>query len=135
MFVKNSASQLTVMANQAWIRGLRGQNRWKSIIKVRSMSPASAISLSGMNAAQAALDTSAHNIANLATPGFRRREVVQSTLVDGGVTTSQAEASEAGPAIEADVVGQLVSKNAFLANLAVFRASNKMLGALLDEES
>jgi len=114
---------------------LRGQNRWKSIIKVRSMSPASAISLSGMNAAQAALDTSAHNIANLSTPGFRRREVVQSTLVNGGVTTSQAEASEAGPAIEADVVGQLVSKNAFLANLAVFRASNKMLGALLDEES
>ena len=33
------------------------------------------------------------------------------------------------------VVGQLVSKNAFLANLAVFRTSNKMLGALLDEES
>ncbi|MDO9316535.1 MAG: flagellar basal body protein [Burkholderiaceae bacterium] len=98
------------------------------------MLPASAISLSGMNAAQTALGVSAHNIANLATSGFRRQEVVQSTAVNGGVATSLTQASEAGSAIETDFVGQLMAKNAFLANWAVFRTSNKMLGALLNEK-
>ncbi|MFM9915297.1 MAG: flagellar basal body protein [Rhizobacter sp.] len=98
------------------------------------MLPASAISLSGLNAAQTALDVSAHNVANLATSGFRRQEVVQSTAVDGGVSTSLTQAAEPGSAIEADFVGQLTARNAFLANWAVFRTSNKMLGALLDEK-
>ena len=33
------------------------------------------------------------------------------------------------------MVDQLVAKNAFLANLAVFRASDKMLGKLMDAQS
>jgi len=37
-----------------------------------------------------------------------------------------------GPALETDVVAQLQAKNAFLANLAVFKTSNKMAGALFD---
>ncbi|MDL2336497.1 MAG: flagellar basal body protein [Pseudomonadota bacterium] len=94
-----------------------------------------AISLSGMNAAQTAVDAAAHNVANLATSGFRRMEIVQVTAAGGGVTTSLAQSPEVGNAIEADVVGQLAAKNAFLANLAVFRASDKMLGSLLDRTS
>jgi flagellar hook protein FlgE len=94
--------------------------------------PLSSVSLSGMNAARVALDASAHNIANLSTPGFRRQQAVQSTAADGGVTTSLASAPQAGDALETDVVGQLVAKNQFLANLAVFRASDRMAGALLD---
>lgn len=95
----------------------------------------SAISLSGMNAAQTSLGASAHNIANLATGGFRRQLVAQATTSSDGVTTSLTQASEPGNAIEADMVGQLAAKNSFLANLAVFRTSDKMLGALLDAKT
>ena len=99
------------------------------------MSTLSAISLSGMNAAQTALDASAHNIANLSTVAFRREQVTQSTAANGGVTTSLSQASHEGVALETDVVGQLVAKNQFLANLAVFRTNDKMMGALLDATS
>jgi flagellar hook protein FlgE len=100
-----------------------------------AMSTLSAISLSGMNAAQTALDTSAHNIANLSTAGFRREQVTQSTAANGGVTTSLSQSTHEGAAHEADVVGQLVAKNQFLANLAVFKTSDQMMGALLDATS
>ena len=99
------------------------------------MSSISAISLSGMNVAQTALDASAHNIANLATRGFRREQVAQATTSSGGVTATLTQASAPGNATETDMVGQLVAKNSFLANLAVFRTSDKMLGALLDAKS
>jgi flagellar hook protein FlgE len=98
------------------------------------MLPAAAISLSGMNAAQTALGVSAHNIANANTAGFRRQQVSQTAAPGGGVATTWTQASEAGAALETDMVDQLVAKNAFLANLAVFRASNKMLGALVDAQ-
>ena len=39
----------------------------------------------------------------------------------------------AGEALEADVVAQLQAKNAYLANLAVFKAADKMAGVLLDK--
>lgn len=92
----------------------------------------SAIALSGMNAAQATLQASAHNVANLSTPGFRRQEVVASTGSAGGVVTQLVQADAPGDALEADVVAQLQAKNALLANLAVFRTHERMLGALLD---
>jgi flagellar hook protein FlgE len=98
------------------------------------MSPLTSISLSGMNAAQTALGASAHNIANGGTAGFRRQLVTQATAPNGGVTTALAQASEVGSALESDIVGQLVAKNAFLANLTVFRTSNKMLGSFLNSQ-
>ena len=96
------------------------------------MSSVSAIALSGMNAAQTSLQASAHNIANLGTAGFRREQVVQTEDVAGGVSTGLTRAAEAGEAMTTDMVGLLQSKNLFLANLAVFRASDRMAGALLD---
>ena len=99
------------------------------------MSTLSATSLSGMNAAQTALDASAHNIANLATAGFRREQVSQSTAADGGVRASLSRATQEGNALETDVVGQLVEKNQFLANLAVFKTNDQIMGALLDATS
>ncbi len=95
------------------------------------MSTLSAISLSGMNAAQTALDASAQNIANVSTAGFRREQVTQSAVPDGGVTASLSQATQQGNAIESDVVGQLVAKNQFLANLAVFKTNDQMMGSLL----
>jgi flagellar hook protein FlgE len=96
------------------------------------MLSSSVIALSGMNAAQTHLQVSGHNLANLATDGFRRQQVVQASALSGGVATSLANARQAGPAMETDVVGLLQAKNAFLANLAVFRTGDHMLGSLID---
>jgi flagellar hook-associated protein FlgK len=93
------------------------------------------ISRSGMNAAQARLQTSAHNIANMNTEGFHRQEVVQQTSAAGGVSTSVTRQTEEGASLAQDVVQQLAAKNAFLANLAVFKRSNEALGNLLNSKA
>lgn len=93
------------------------------------------ISLSGMQAAQVQLDTSANNVANAQTEGFKRRQVEQTAQAAGGVSTQVVQATDPGPALEADLVNQLQAKNAFLANLAVFKTSNAMAGSLLDQKA
>lgn len=96
------------------------------------MQSVSAIALSGMNAAVSSLGSSAHNLANLGTAGFKR-EISSHHAVAGGGVTSQAErAPLPGNAIEADMVGLFSAQHSFLANLAVFRASDAMAGTLLD---
>ena len=85
-----------------------------------------------MNAANLSLQATAHNIANLNTNGFRRQSVDASTAVNGGVDTTLQQATEPGAAPETDMVGLLQAKNAFLANLAVFKTANSMSGSLLD---
>jgi flagellar hook protein FlgE len=96
------------------------------------MSSVSAIALSGMNAAQTSLQANAHNIANLGADGFRRQQVVQASVAAGGVSATLTSSADAGDAMETDLVGLLQGKNAFLANLAVFRTGDRMAGALLD---
>ena len=98
------------------------------------MASLSSIALSGMSAAQSALQVSANNIANVSTDRFRREQLVQSSREGGGVETKVVQAAEAGSALEADIVAQLQAKNAFLANLAVFKTSNQLAGALLDKK-
>jgi flagellar hook protein FlgE len=99
------------------------------------MNSTSSIALSGMQAAQTSLATSGHNIANLATPDFRR-QVAQTTSVPvGGVTTSVQTAAEPGEDMATDMVGLLTAKNAFMANLVVFKTGDAMLGSLLDAEA
>jgi flagellar basal body rod protein FlgG len=87
-----------------------------------------------MNAAQARLDSAAHNVANTETPAFKRQEVVQTEQKGGGVATTLSKSSTEGSALETDMVAQLQAKNAFLVNLAVFKTSNQMAGALLDQK-
>jgi len=96
------------------------------------MNATPSIALSGMQAAQWRLHAGAHNVANLATEGLRRQEVQQTTQAQGGVTTEVVRATAAGPDLVQDVVDQLQARNAFLANLAVFKTSDKLAGALLD---
>ena len=96
------------------------------------MTSLSSTSLSGMNAAQTMLNSSAHNVANVNTANFRRQQVAQSEQASGGVTTNLSKASTEGPALEDDMVGQLQAKNAFLANLRVFKTSDAMAGSLLN---
>jgi flagellar hook protein FlgE len=93
------------------------------------------IALSGMNAAQDQMSNAAHNIANANTEGFRRREVRLQELAEGGVGTTGDVAAGPGESLVTDLVGLLQGKNAFLANLSVFRTHNRMLGTLLDDEA
>ena len=90
------------------------------------------IALSGLQAAQTRLGAAGHNIANSATAGFKRQTVDARTVPDGGVAVSVGQARQPGQALEEDMVGLLQGKHAFLANLAVFKAQDRMLGSLLD---
>ena len=96
------------------------------------MSPLSTVALSGMQAARTRLEVSAVNIANLGNEDYRRREAMSMTQPGGGVSTTVTVADRPGPAMEEDVIGQLAAKNQFLANLAVFRASIRRSGSMLD---
>lgn len=96
------------------------------------MSSTLSIALSGLQAAQTGLGTAGHNIANSATPGFRRQTADARAVPEGGVAVSITQASRAGHALEEDMVGLLQAKHAFMANLAVFKAQDRMLGSLLD---
>ncbi len=99
------------------------------------MTSISSIALSGMNAAQTSLNASAHNIANANTPEFRRQTITQTAQAGGTVATTLTNANVEGSSLATDVVAQLQAKNAFLANLAVFKTSNAMAGALLDKKA
>lgn len=99
------------------------------------MNNLSSIARSGMQAAQTQLDAAASNVANAQTPAYRRREVVQQERSDGGVSTDIRRTPTEGVALETDLVAQLQAKNAFLANLQVFKTGNAMAGALLDQKA
>lgn len=96
------------------------------------MNSIAAISGSGMSAASQRLRSAAHNLANLQTEGFRRETVISSTLPGGGVTTRTMPSESVGPSIEADLVAQLQARNAFLANLSVFRTAVLGRGRMVD---
>lgn len=85
-----------------------------------------------MQAAQVGLQTSAHNMANVQTDAFHRQETVQTAHSGGGVDTQVRRVAQEGSSLETDVVAQLQSRNAFLANLAVWRTSSQLVGTLLD---
>ncbi|GAB4215906.1 MAG: hypothetical protein Fur007_14870 [Rhodoferax sp.] len=96
------------------------------------MASLSSISVSGMQAAQAQLRSSAHNIANLQTPNFRRQEVLQTARAQGGVSTQTRQAATPGESLVSDVVNQLQAKNAFVASAQVFKRQTTALGSLLN---
>ncbi|APW38842.1 hypothetical protein RD110_17860 [Rhodoferax koreense] len=100
-----------------------------------TISSVSAISMSGMQAAETRLQASAHNIANSATEGFHRQEVVQAAEAGGGVQTQVARAPSPGDAPIADALDQIAARQDFLANLSVFKTGNQMLGRLLDAKA
>lgn len=99
------------------------------------MSAISSTALSGLAAATTQLQASAHNIANLQTPGFRRQQVLQEARPEGGVTVSLTRAAAPGEALAEDVVRQMESSLVYRANLAVLRTDAGMLGGLLDERA
>ena len=97
------------------------------------MAPISSIASSGMQAAQQRLQASAHNVANLQTPGFTGLEVVQQSRGEiGGVDAATRRAESVGVSLESEVVDQLSAKNAFVANATMFRTADRMAGTLLN---
>ncbi len=78
-------------------------------------------SLSGMNAAQNLLQSSAQNIANLSTPVPQAQN-----------TAPVTRATPVAANLETSMVQQLQAKNSFLTNLSVFKTNNEMLGTLLN---
>lgn len=95
------------------------------------MTSLSAIALSGLSAAQTALQASSHNIANLGTANFQRQGVSTSTQSGGGTMASVFTEPEVGHNEAADMVGLLEARHAFAANLAVFKTGDQMMGTLL----
>lgn len=90
----------------------------------------SSISLSGMSAAQAQLDTAAHNIANSNTENFRRQKVTQTEAKGGGVDVSFSKETAPSSNMAGDAVSEMMAKYSFLANVRVFKSHDAMAGAL-----
>ncbi len=93
---------------------------------------------SGLALAQAKLAASASNTANLSTPAYARARAVGVEAADGGVETRierqappPADAPPAGDPV-ADTVERTVGGVLYRASLAAVRASDDLLGALLD---
>ncbi|MBC7991905.1 MAG: flagellar basal body rod protein [Rhizobacter sp.] len=96
------------------------------------MNSISAIAVSAMNAATTRLGVSAHNVANVQTPAFRRQQVIQQTQAGGGVATSITRADETGTDLAAEAVQQMTALYTFKANLRAVVVEREMLGSLLD---
>jgi len=99
------------------------------------MNAISSIALSGLQAAQTRMGSSAHNIANAATPSFRRQVVAQQTGANGGVSATIERAPVQGEALAEDLVALKLAQHLFTANLKVLRTHDRMLGTLLDVEA
>ena len=89
--------------------------------------------LSGMSAANERLRASANNVANAATPGYRRERIEAQTAEDGnGVTTKVEKLPQPGADLAADIVEQKSATYAFVGNLRVLQTQIRAEGALLD---
>jgi flagellar basal body rod protein FlgC len=130
-FFSNAAQVLQRVAEKADTTGsLRCSN------SSTAMNSTLSIAMSGLNAASTRLNVSAHNIANSQTPEFRRQQVEQTALAEGGVSVSLDTASEFESAplasLTEDVVQQMSAAYAFKANLKVIQTEQDLLGQLLD---
>lgn len=102
------------------------------------MSTLPTLASSGLAAAQARLDASANNIANVPTPSYRREDVVQSTRATGGVDAqlrqldAQGEDGANTAQLTQDLVNQKVALYNFQAHVLTLKTEGSMVGSLLD---
>jgi hypothetical protein len=113
-------------------RHLKGSPQAPKASAGAAMNSIASIALSGMSAASLRVGASAHNIANLQTPDFRRQLTLQEARPEGGVSVTFGRAAEAGDALAEDIVGQKIAGYAFKANLLTLQTHDRMLGSLLD---
>lgn len=96
------------------------------------MSSIPAIAQSGLGAALLRLGATAHNVANLQTPDYRRRVVTQETMPQGGVAASVVRAAHPGSDLAGDMVEAMVASYSFKANLRAIQTHDETIGKLLD---
>ena len=97
-----------------------------------TMNALSTIAGSGLAAAQLRLDVAANNVANAATPGYRRQALMQEAQAGGGVVSQVGQAGSDTENLAEDVVQQMVAAYSFKANLRVIETQDRLVGALLD---
>jgi len=78
----------------------------------------------GLQASSRKLESSANNVANLSTPGFRANRGVE-TAKSGPVEPSNVDLAK-------EAVAQITAVHAFKANANVIKAVDKMTGTILD---
>jgi flagellar basal-body rod protein FlgC len=104
-------------------------------------------SVSGVQAAFAMLNVSAHNTANLNTDGFKKQVVNPSEDSTGGVVADISQSTEAGPLyrnsngdiVEAsnvnyfeEAVEQIKAKHLLSANIAAIHRTDEAFDSLMD---
>lgn len=104
--------------------------------------PALNSGLSGLQAFQRGLDTSANNIANTQTNGYKPQQASFKEGVSGGVTaavsgngsngTSATSTEASGTDLATETVDSLVYKAGFDASAKVVKTADQMLGTLID---
>jgi len=97
------------------------------------------IGISGMNAAQAGLVTTGHNIANASTPGFSRQEVVQATnipqLTGGGFIGQGVTVNTVKRLYSESLSNQLTLAQSSGSQLDAYYAQIQQLNNLLGDSS
>ena len=95
----------------------------------------SSIAQSGLQAAQARLNASASNVANLQTPGYKPVTVQAQPQPQGGVVVNFSRAATDGVALEEEAVAQIQAKTDFMANIQVLKTADQVMGSLLDTKA
>jgi flagellar basal body rod protein FlgG len=104
------------------------------------------VSAAGMASALRRIEFTAHNIANINTPGFRASHARETGILDGGAVLDSGETQRAAPPtpfefgslpgsnvnLAVELVNLLLDRHAFEANADAFRAQSDVLGELLD---
>jgi flagellar basal-body rod protein FlgC len=90
-------------------------------------------SVSAMQASSLRMDISAHDVANINTPGFSQSRPVQTSLKPGAEISAIQKIESPSPDFSAtdlaeERVEQIKSEKDFAANAAVIKTQDKMLG-------
>jgi flagellar basal body rod protein FlgG len=115
---------------------------------MKSMIPALDAAATALQAYGKKVQTTAHNIANLNTEGFKKSRVILEESQPGGVTASVQRIDAPGAPIAylensvisessnvdlgEEMVNLMTSKHAFQANLKILKAEGERIGFLLD---
>jgi len=91
-----------------------------------------------MQVAMARQNTTAHNIANVVTPGFQQMNTQQAEASPAGVRvtgytrTPNPNPSESGTDLAQQMVNLNVNNDDFTANTKVFKVQDQMIGTAID---
>jgi flagellar basal-body rod protein FlgC len=94
-------------------------------------------SVSALQASSLRLDISAHDVANINTPGFSQSQPVQTSQKPGTEISAIQKVKPASPEFSAtdlaeETVEQIKSEKDFAANAAVIKTQDKMLSEVIN---